>query len=132
MAEAIEKDTGRNWLEDPFTGQTLLVAIHHFAMRFAPHLTAQATDSSVGADVPPSLHEATAKMPPGFAQQFRTTVGLGFWKAQMLINEIEGASAPPEVRFSEWGMPIFFTAHEAVLADIGRDLGLGAKINKES
>jgi hypothetical protein len=28
-------------------------------------------------------------------------------------------------------VPVFFGAHETVLADIGRDLGVGAKKNRE-
>jgi hypothetical protein len=128
VAEAIEKETGRTWLEDPFTGKTLLCAIQHFAMHFA----ARATDGSVEAEVPPGVKEAAAKMPAGFAKDYCTPLGLGFWKAQHLINEIVGASRPPGVRHNEWGMPIFFTAHEAALVDIGRDLGLGAKTSKGS
>jgi hypothetical protein len=121
MAEAIEKDTGRSWLEDPFTGQTLLCAIQHFAMRFA----APTTDGSAGAEVPPGIKEAAAKMPEGFAKEYRTPVGLGFWKAQFLITEIE--STTRSIPHNEWDMPISFSAHEAVLGDMGRDLGLVRK-----
>ena len=125
MAEAIEKGTGRSWLDDLFTGTALRYAIEHFAFHFAPTLT----DGSVA--VPPGIEEAAGKMPSLYAKQFCTPAGFGHTRAHFIITEIESAARPPGVPHNEWDMPIFFSAHEAVLADIGRDLGLPAKKNRE-
>jgi hypothetical protein len=125
VAEAIEKDTGRSWLEDPFTGLALRYAIDQLAFYFAP----VSTEGS--AEIPPGIEEGAAKMPSLFAEQYRKPAGFAAVTAHLIIAQIKSASRSPEVPHNEWNMPIFFTAHEAVLAQIGRDLGLGAKKNRE-
>jgi hypothetical protein len=62
-------------------------------------------------------------MLPEFA---KSPEGFGTLIAYQLITEIVQAASPPKVP-NEWDMPIFFTAREAVLGDIGRDLGLTPK-----
>jgi uncharacterized protein (DUF1778 family) len=120
MAEAIEKVTGRSWLDDPFTGRALWHAIDVFAYYFAPAVTGGSVD------VPPLVAQSSAKLPPERAEQFCTPNGFGYMNAHFIINEIEQAARPPAPP-NEWDMPIFFTAHESVLGKIGRDLGLAAK-----
>ena len=51
--------------------------------------------------------------------------------AQFVIKEIESAAQPSGAPHTEWDVPVFFGAHETVLADIGRDLGVGAKKNRK-
>lgn len=126
LAEAIEKGTGRSWLEDPFTGLALRYAIEHFAFYFA------ATSTNGSAEVPPGVGEEAGKMPRLFAEQFRKPAGFGHTQAHFLITELESvarlaAGIPP----NEWDMPFFFSAHETVLGDLARDLGLAAKKNQE-
>jgi hypothetical protein len=123
MAEAIEKDTGRNWLEDPFTGLALRHAIEQFTFYCAPMSADRA------AEVPPLIEEGAAKMPALFAEQYRKSAGFAAVMAHFIIAQIKSASRPPGVPHNELDMPIFFTAHEAVLAQIGHDLGFDAKKN---
>jgi TraY domain len=125
MVEGIEKGTGRSWLEDPFTGLALRHAIQAFAFHCAPF----STDDL--AEVPPMINEAAAKMLSTFAEQFRTPEGFGLTNAHLIITEIESAARPTGVPHSEWDMPIFFSAPETVLSEIGRHLGLPAKKGRE-
>ena len=78
---------------------------------------------------PPSIAEAAARMPPDMADRFRKPFGFGQFKALNFVNEIEHAARPPAPP-NEWDLPIFFSAAEAVLAQIGRDLGLSPKKEK--
>jgi hypothetical protein len=119
MAEIIEQQTGRNWLDDPFTSRALLHAIGHIVFHFAAPVQGDMA-------VPPPITEASAKMPAEWVKTFCTPEGFGTLKALNLINEIEQAAGPPKVA-NEWDIPIFFTALEHVLRDIGRDLGLDPK-----
>jgi hypothetical protein len=126
MAERIETRTGRSWLEDPFTALALRYAIHAFAFHCAPFST------NGSAEVPPMINDETARMLSTFAEQFRTPEGFGVTNAQFIITEIESAARrTPGVPHNEWDMPIFFSAHEIVLSEIGRHLGLPAKKNRE-
>jgi hypothetical protein len=122
LAEEIEKGTGKSWLDDPFTSLALQYAIGHVALHFAA--TAEGDIAN-----PAPIGEAAAKMPPEFAERFRKPEGFGGLKAYNLIHEVQQAARPPRVP-SEWDMPIFFTAPDAVLADIGRDLGLSPQKRK--
>ena len=124
IAETIERDTCRSWLDDPFTSLALQHAIEAFAFHFASAL------NDGPAEIPPSIAELAGHMLPHFAEQFRTPAGFGNFTARYIITEIQGAARPPGIPHNEWDMPIFFTAHESVLGDIGRDLGLGAKKNR--
>ena len=54
-----------------------------------------------------------------------------FFEFENVIKEIESAAQPSGAPHTEWDVPVFFGAHETVLADIGRDLGVGAKKNRE-
>lgn len=125
MAEAIEKGTGQSWLEDFFTSLALRSAIEAFIFHFAPI----STDAT--AAVPSNIEEEAAKILPTFAKEFRTPAGFGYMNAQFVIKEIESAAQPSGAPHTEWDVPVFFGAHETVLADIGRDLGVGAKKNRE-
>jgi hypothetical protein len=124
MVEEIEKGTGRSWLEDPFTGLAVRYAIEYFAFYCA-------SPSTGSADAPPTIVEKAAKMPPMYAEQYRKPAGFGHTHAHFIITQIQSAARPPGVPHNEWDMPIFFTEHEAVLRDIGRDLGFGAKEKQE-
>jgi hypothetical protein len=119
MVEEIEKGTGRSWLEDPFTGLAVRYAIEHFAFFCA-------APSTGSADPPPTVVDAAASMPSLYAEQFCKPPGFGHTHAHFIITQIQGAARPPGVPHNEWDMPIFFTAHEVVLRDIGRDLGFNA------
>ena len=66
-------------------------------------------------------------MLPTFAKEFRTPAGFGYMNAQFVIKEIESAVQPSGAPHTEWDVPVFLSAPETVLADIGRDLGVGAK-----
>ena len=100
-------------------------AIEAFIFHFAPI----STDAT--AAVPSKIEEEAAKMLPTFAKEFRTPAGFGYMNAQFVIKEIESAAQPSGAPHTEWDVPVFFGAHETVLADIGRDLGVGAKKNRE-
>jgi hypothetical protein len=121
VAEEIEKGTGRSWLEDPFTGLALRYAIEHLAFDFAPMSTGDSLE------VPQGIEDGTVKMPPLFAEQYRKPAGFASVVAHFVLAKIKSASRDPEVPHNEWDMPFFSTAHQTVLALIGRDLGLGAK-----
>jgi hypothetical protein len=122
VAEEIEKCTGRSWLEDPFTGLALLHAIEQLAFYFAPMPTEDPA-------VPPDAEATAASMPSLFAEQYRKPAGFARAIAGFILAQITSASrrGPP----NEMDVPVFFAAHETVLAQIGRDLGLGAKNNGE-
>jgi len=134
LAESIEKPTGRSWLEDPFTGRALRYAIEHFAFYFA----AISTDGTV--EVPPGIKEEASKMPDLFAEQFRQPAGFGHTRAHFLIAELESAArllagVPPNESdmpfFSLADGPMLFSAHETVLGNLGRDMGLAVKKSRE-
>ena len=121
--ESIEEQTGRSWLDDPFTGGAVQHAIGHIALRFAATVVGDVA-------IPPPVTEASAKMPPPFAKDFCTPNGFGSLTAFNLIHEVEQAARPPKVP-NEWDIPIFFTPQPIVaLADAGRDLGLSPKKEK--
>ena len=120
LVEVIEQDTGRSWLDDPFTG----LALRHAVQLVAYHFASMSTEGAP--EIPTAITEAAFKMPPDFAERYRTPEGFGSLKAFGLINEIEHAALPQKIP-NEWSLPIFFSAPEAVLGQIGRDLGLNPK-----
>jgi hypothetical protein len=117
QAEGIERDTGKSWLDDPFTGQALRYAIDALVFHFAPTPEQPA--------VPPAIEEAAARMLPEIATRYRTPAGLGHIAATHLITEIELSANPP--RPNEWSLPITFNASADELKQIGSDLGLTKK-----
>jgi hypothetical protein len=118
LAEGIERDTGKSWLDDPFTGQALRCAIDALIFHFAPPLEQVST-------VPPAVAEASGKMLPEIAARYRTPAGLGHIVATHLITEIELSARP--TRINEWSLPITFNASADELKQIGSDLGLVKK-----
>ena len=117
LAESVERDTGKSWLDDPFTGQALRYAIDALAFHVAPTPEESA--------VPPKIEEAAGRMLPEIATRFRTPAGLGHMAAIHLITEIELSANPPEP--NEWSLPITFNASADELKQIGSDLGLVKK-----
>jgi hypothetical protein len=117
LAESIERDTSKSWLDDPFTGQALRYALEALIFHFAPTQEQPA--------VPPAIEEAAARMLPEIATRYRTPAGLGHMVATHLITEIELSTNPPEP--NEWSLPITFNASADELKLIGRDLGLVKK-----
>ena len=121
--ESIEEQTGRSWLDDPFTSGAVQHAIGHIALHFGAPIEGDVA-------IPPPITEASAKMPPDFARDFCTPEGFGGLKAYRLIAEVQQAARPPRAP-NEWDIPIFFTPQPIVaLADAGRDLGVGLKKEK--
>ncbi len=118
LAESIERDTGKSWLHDPFTGQALRYAIEALVFHFAPPPEQVST-------VPPAVAEASGKMLPEIAARYRTPAGLGHIAATHLITEIELSVRPP--RINEWSLPITFNASADELKQIGSGLGLVKK-----
>jgi hypothetical protein len=118
LAESVERDTGKSWLDDPFTGQALRYAIDALAFHLAP------TPNS-GSAVPPKIEEAAERMLPEIAARVRTPAGLGHMVATHLITEIELSANPPEA--NEWSVPMTFNASTGELKQIGSDLGLVKK-----
>jgi hypothetical protein len=121
IAEKIERETQKSWRDDQFTRQALAYAIETLLAYIAP-------DVKNAPPIPPAIEAAAAKRPSPFAEQFRTTDGVGFFLASNLINEIEQAT--PGAPITEWSLPIFFSEKPMQLALIGRDLGLTAKKGK--
>lgn len=113
IAEKIERDTGRNWRDDPFTQQAVIGGITFLLAYFLRH-------NDPKPKVPPAVEQASAKMPPDFAERFRTPNGFGYVIGGNLTNEIEQAATSP--RPTEWTQPIFFSEKPAQLAMIGRAL----------
>ena len=82
LAEVIEQDTARSWLDDPFTG----LALRHAVQLVAYHFASMSTGAP---EIPTAITEAAFKMPPDFAERYRTPEGFGSLKAFGLINEID-------------------------------------------
>ena len=120
LAENIERDTKKNWREDPFTGFALCYAAEHLLLRFTPALISEGNPAA-----PPAVEEAAAKRPPEFAEQLRKPAGFGRIQAEFLIREIEQAASLEPI--NEWSMPIFFSEKRERLALIGGELGLAGR-----
>jgi hypothetical protein len=118
LAESTERDTGKGWLDDPFTGQALRYAIEAYVFHFAP-----TADKPFA--IPSMIDEASRKMLPEIAARYRTPAGFGHMVATHLITEIEVSSRPPTA--NEWSLPITFNASADELKQIGSDLGLTKK-----
>jgi hypothetical protein len=115
LAENIERDTKKNWREDPFTGFALCYAAEHLLLHFTPDLASEGNPPA-----PPAVEEAATKMPAEYAEQFRKPAGFGRMLAQFLIREIEQAASSGPI--NEWTMPIFFSERREKLALIGSEL----------
>jgi hypothetical protein len=115
LAENIERDTKKSWREDPFTGMALRYAVEHLLLQYAP------APPEGAPMVPPAIDEAASKMPPEFAQRFRTPAGFANTLTYNLILEITQASSSAPT--NEWSLPFFFNEKPAQLALIGRELG---------
>jgi hypothetical protein len=113
LAESIERDTGKSWLDDQFTGQALRYAVEAFVFHFAP-TPEQAT-------VPPAIEVAASRMLPEIASRYRTPAGFGHMVATHLITEMELSTNPPGPP-NEWSLPITFRASADELKQIGREL----------
>jgi hypothetical protein len=122
LAEIVERDTGKSWQDDPWTGEALRYLIDAALFHFSP------TPEDLPA-VPTAIEQAAAKMPSEFAEWYRKPKGYGLTKAQFVIAEIEHAAAPGA---NEWTLPIFFNDRPSRLGIIGRDLGLAQRTKGKS
>ena len=116
LVENIERDTNKSWRDDPWAGLAVRYAVETLLLYYAP------TPPEGTVAVPPAVDEAAAKMPPEFAQRFRTPAGFAHTVAYNLIHEIAQTvfAGPP----NEWSLPYFFSERPAQLALIAGGLGL--------
>ena|SRR5207248_477699 len=84
LAKDIERRTGRQWNEDPFTAETLRSGFEGMLLNFAPR-----PDGAVV--VPPQLEQAAARAHPELAETFRSPVKFGRLQADALAMAIESA-----------------------------------------
>jgi hypothetical protein len=112
LAEIAERDTGKSWQDDPWTGEALRYLIDAALFHFASKPKDRPT-------VPAKIERDAARMPPEFADYFRTSKGYGLVKSRFAIAEIEQAATPG---VNEWTLPIFFNDRPSRLGIIGRDL----------
>lgn len=114
LAENIERDTGKDWTVDDWTGKALRYAVEALLFHVAPTRDDEAA-------VPPAIERETAKMPDDFAKRFREPAGFGHISAYKLIDELRAATStePP----NEW-TPIIASERPRLLALIARDIGV--------
>ena len=90
LAEHIERDTGESWRTDAFTGTALVDCIEAILVYLTP-------ETAKNPALPPLVAKQAAKMPPEFAEQYRTPAGFGFMRAHSLIAEIENRPRPGNI-----------------------------------
>ena len=113
LAENVERDTGENWKDDPFTGLALRYAVEALLFRFAAAPSDTAT-------IPPLIEETAGKMPEEFGAQLRKPAGLGHLRAFGMIHELESAIRFPD----DWTAPIYLHLSDIGIAEsLARDLG---------
>jgi hypothetical protein len=113
LAENIERDTGRSWRDDAFTGQSLRYAVEALLFHFTPTLPDPLT-------LPKPVDDRAAKMPEEFADRYRTPAGLGHMAAFAMIAEIESAARST---IDEWSVPINLHVPDDYVQLLGRELG---------
>lgn len=121
LAQRIEDGTGKTWLDDTFTNQSLRLATDTLLHYCGPDRVGEVP-------VPPAIQEFAAKMPPELATSFRTPGGFGHIVAYNLILQIE--QALPSEPNNEWSVPIFLDGSPEVLSMLCHDLGLATKKGK--
>src|SRR5205085_11829440 len=84
LAKDIERRTGKQWNEDPFTGESLRHGIDSFLLYFAP-----APHGAVV--VPPRLEQDFARSPHHFREELRDPASFGRLQAHGLAMGIESA-----------------------------------------
>jgi hypothetical protein len=111
-AEVIEKGTGLSWRKDPWTALAVQCAV----LIVAEHFAAKA-DGEASPAIPPAITEAVARrwLPEVKPEEFGGLI------AGRVIRELEQAAQPSRIR-NEWSQPVFFTAHEEILGNVGRHL----------
>ena len=114
LVENIERETKESWRDDPWTGLVLRHAVEALLFHFTP----EPPEGTVAA--PPAVDKAAAKMPPEFAQQFRTPAGFAHTLAYNLIHEIEQAASSTPA--NEWSLPVSFSERPAQVALIASGL----------
>jgi hypothetical protein len=115
LAENIERETGRGWRDDAFTGQALRYAVEALLFHFAP--TPQ--DSLM---IPTPIEARASKMPQEFAERYRTPAGLGHLAAYAMICEVESAAKSSQM-INEWTTPIGLHVPDDYAQLLGRALG---------
>jgi hypothetical protein len=112
VTEKVELATGKQWLQDAFTGDALRGGIEVLVRHFAPH----------GARViPPNVKEAAARMLPEATERDRSPTRVGEIEALKVITMIE--------HFGGWDknqLPRVMSDELYRYLQILRDLGSGA------
>jgi hypothetical protein len=114
LAENIERDTKKSWLDDPWVGFALANGVEHLVRYFTPAPAAEGTPPT-----PKAVEELAEKMGE-LREQFRKPHWFGLMQAPFLIREIEQAASSGPI--NEWTMPIFFSERREKLALIGSEL----------
>jgi hypothetical protein len=116
VAERIEAETGKSWRTDVFTG----MALHDCIEAIILYLTPEAEKNPA---IPPAVEKQAGKMPPGFAERYRSPGGLGYMRAHSLITEIENRPRPGK-KNDEWTAPGGINTPLEMLGVLGNDLDL--------
>lgn len=80
VTEKVELATGKNWLQDAFTGDALRSGIEVLVRHFAPHSTRV---------IPPKVEEVAARMLPEASERDRSPARVGEIEATKVITMIE-------------------------------------------
>ena len=88
LAENIDQGTGADWRKDPFAGRALRCSVE----ALLSHLVAT-QEKGASPAIPPAVERAAEKMPPEFAERFRTPEGFGNTLAYNLALEIKEHAA---------------------------------------
>jgi hypothetical protein len=111
IAEKVEIATGKNWLQDAFTGEALRLAIEVLVRHFAPHSARV---------IPPKVEEAAARGLPEASERDRSPSRVGEIEAFKVITMIE--------HFGGWDTGNMVMSDELYrYMQILRDLGSGAE-----
>ena len=120
LAGQIQRETGKQWSQDPFTGNALRHGIEKLIFHFAPVPNGAAV-------VPPRVKEAAGKLAPNLRESYLSPELLGGMQAGMLITSIENAPRlpanirlPPGYSIDPWGF-----------GQILRDVGSGWQRNRK-
>jgi hypothetical protein len=113
-AEYIEKSTERSWRKDPWTSRAVQCAV----LIVVKQLAAKA-DGNASPAIPPAITGAMARR--WLPEVFGKPEEFGALIAGHVVRELEQAAQPSRTR-NEWSTPVFFTAAEEILGNIGRHL----------
>ena len=127
LAGQIERETGKRWSQDPYTGIALRHGIERLIFHFAP--------TSYGAPVvPPRIKEVAAKLQPNLRESYLRPELLGVMQAGTIITMIEHAPEPPVRKLPEGiEFPKELYANWQILRGLGSGWQRNRKVwNKET